>query len=675
MKQSKRSEATERGATRKGLRNRRMGLTAKVMAAPALILALFVIVGVVAVNGFRSVDSQMTDVTETLVPNTAVATDMLSSLYRQRLRLDAYIASRDPQMAKEFSQFGSEFDAAVKRAQGLIENAERQDLVDQLAEQHGRYEKVFETKIEQAATGINEIAAKLGDTASGINAPLQELAKAGTGSNDYLLAYQAQSTLGLFNQLRATTRQYVNNQDPALKQETNQLAEETAKGIERLSTYVLGDHQEELVKQARDGLTEYHETAKGLASRLNAIGTARDNTLDPLGKSMAKAARALQDSTFDDLADVAKGAQGRAQQASLVTSGVLAAAVIGGLLLALLITRGIVRPIKRGQEQITGLLTSMENGDADLSRRLDAGKNDEVGEFIAAVNGFLGALQGVVRGIKQETTSLASASEELTAVTQSTDEGVQRQRSEIDQVATAMNEMAATAQEIARNTAEAAKSAESVSDEGERGRKVVQDTVEAIDGLASEVESAAQKVMALRDEAGNISTVLDVIREVAEQTNLLALNAAIEAARAGEQGRGFAVVAEEVRTLAQRTQESTGEIQSIIERVQNGAEDAATAMDSSRSRAQETVDKAAEAGDSFSSISKGINQMTEMNTQIAGAAEEQTATSESINQSVSQVGSVVEESVNAMDQLKSAGEELAAMSNRLRELVGRFRGE
>ena len=208
---------------------------------------------------------------------------------------------------------------------------------------------------------------------------------------------------------------------------------------------------------------------------------------------------------------------------------------------------------------------------------------------------------------------------------------VLEQKDEVDKVATAMTQMSATVHEVARNATEAAEAAQRADEETSKGKMVVSQAIEAIDLLANEVNEAAQVIHRLEQDSDEIGAVLDVIRGIAEQTNLLALNAAIEAARAGEQGRGFAVVADEVRTLAQRTQQSTQEIQNMIERLQSGAQDAVKAMEQGRSRAQVGVEQAAEAGTSLETIAQAVGTISDMNTQIATAAEEQSVVAEEIN--------------------------------------------
>ncbi len=219
---------------------------------------------------------------------------------------------------------------------------------------------------------------------------------------------------------------------------------------------------------------------------------------------------------------------------------------------------------------------------------------------------------------------------------------VLEQKDEVDKVATAMTEMSATVHEVARNATEAAEAAQRADEETSKGKSVVSQAIEAIDLLANEVNDAAQVIHRLEQDSDEIGAVLDVIRGIAEQTNLLALNAAIEAARAGEQGRGFAVVADEVRTLAQRTQQSTQEIQNMIERLQSGAQDAVKAMEQGRSRAQVGVEQAAEAGTSLETIAQAVGTISDMNTQIATAAEEQSVVAEEINLNIVAISDMID---------------------------------
>jgi methyl-accepting chemotaxis protein len=236
-----------------------------------------------------------------------------------------------------------------------------------------------------------------------------------------------------------------------------------------------------------------------------------------------------------------------------------------------------------------------------------------------------------------------------------------------------MNQMTATVQEVASHAARAAESARQADEEAQDGKRIMQQTLNAMDTLANEVENAAGVIHSLEKESEEIGSVLDVIRGIAEQTNLLALNAAIEAARAGEQGRGFAVVADEVRTLASRTQASTQEIQNMIERLQAGANNAVKAMEAGQTQARKGVEQASLAGASLETITQSVTTISDMNMQIASAAEEQSSVADEINRNIATISQSADNTAHGSQQTAIAGDELARLAAELRELVGHFK--
>ncbi|MGL5371822.1 MAG: methyl-accepting chemotaxis protein, partial [Plesiomonas shigelloides] len=250
--------------------------------------------------------------------------------------------------------------------------------------------------------------------------------------------------------------------------------------------------------------------------------------------------------------------------------------------------------------------------------------------------------------------------------------GMQQQQSEVSQLATAMNEMQSTVQEVSRNTTDAASAAHQASNASDSGSKVVQDAIGSIERVASEIEHSGQVVQQLEQDSASISVVLDVIRNIADQTNLLALNAAIEAARAGEQGRGFAVVADEVRTLAQRTQDSTAEINKIIEVLQSRAAEAGQAMQISRQQMHTSVEQARNAGATIAQINQAVVRISDMNTQIASATEQQNSVTDELNRSIVTIHNASDEVAQGANQTAQACAELSQLAIHLQQVTNRF---
>ena len=309
----------------------------------------------------------------------------------------------------------------------------------------------------------------------------------------------------------------------------------------------------------------------------------------------------------------------------------------------------------------------------DLTRRAEVSADDEIGATADAFNRMLAVFHDLIRQIGGSTAQVATAAEEMSAVSEQTNAAIDDQRGQTEQAATAMNQMSATVQEVARNAGEAASGGDRADSEAAGGKAVVSQVMESIRDLAGEVRRSAEVIHVLEAESENIGTVLDVIRGIAEQTNLLALNAAIEAARAGEQGRGFAVVADEVRTLASRTQSSTEEIQQMIEKLQGGAKEAVSAMAGGQEKASATVERAEAAGQALEAISRAVAEIRDMNTQIASAAEEQNAVTEEVNRNVTQISDLSHQTAEGAQQTARSSEELAQMANDLQGMIGRFR--
>jgi methyl-accepting chemotaxis protein len=355
------------------------------------------------------------------------------------------------------------------------------------------------------------------------------------------------------------------------------------------------------------------------------------------------------------------------------SQAILLVAIVIGVLISILsilfTSKTVVRPIQR----LADRLEDISAGDGDLTMSLDEAGNDELSDVAKRFNLFLAKLRGLMTELKGSVDDIDNRAGGFASITEDLQSNVSRQQQETQTVAAAVNEMAASVREVATNASAASSAADEADRFAKQGQQVVTRSVGAVEGLAGEVARSAEVLGELDEHSQQIESVLDVIKTIAEQTNLLALNAAIEAARAGEQGRGFAVVADEVRTLASRTQESTEEIQSMIEALQSASKQAVDAMKGGDEKAREAVTEVAKANEVLESIAGSIADIVDRNVQIASAAEEQSSVAEEINRNVSSINQVSNETGGHAEHTARGSAELSAMAKNIASLVGQFK--
>ncbi|PAU87939.1 methyl-accepting chemotaxis protein [Pseudomonas sp. WN033] len=457
-----------------------------------------------------------------------------------------------------------------------------------------------------------------------------------------------------------------------LNTQINEMTRQIDADRQRYAALISYPDEQRLFEQFNRGYESYMAAQReavdlALNNRFDLAMQHVDRVLNPQADQVTQALLALERYTVEGVGAAAdESAASYSSARSMVIVAVILAALLT-VLLAWTLTQSIIGPIRQAVQ------VSETVAQGDLTRSIQVQGRDEPARLLRALASMQEQLRDTIVGISNSSTQLASAAEELNAVTEDATRGLQRQDDEVQQAATAVNEMTTAVEEVASNAASTSDLSQQATRITEEGRQQVGNTLTSIGKLTETIGASADEVQDLAARAQSISQVLDVIRAIAEQTNLLALNAAIEAARAGEAGRGFAVVADEVRALAHRTQQSTSEIEEMISSIQQGSERAVEAMGISRTMSGNTQALADAAGQALRSISEAIGQINERNLVIASAAEEQAQVAREVDRNLVNIRDLSTQSAAGAEQTSSSSRELSRLAVELNDLVTRFK--
>ena len=572
----------------------------------------------------------LTDGDETAAQN--VQTNLDAFVVQQKQLIASFKSPENLKLLNEQHEIIKQYQSAlVTMRKAYVESAVSRDEMDQ-------YSKVARDAMDLLKSRVMQSSASEQDR-------FEQLETLTTVREKFLVA-------------RYQVRAYIAAQTTANEQAARQQLNEAIASLTALNTYFVASAPETL-RTLDDALAHYQHALQVYADT--------DKTITDMRKEMTDYGSGIlnrSDALYTIQLERRDNESANANTIQLVSTLLV---LLFGILAAVIITRQITRPLRETLEVVERI------AGGDLSHNLRVTRRDDLGVLQQGIARMGTTLRELIGGIRDGVTQIASAAEELSAVTEQTSAGVNSQKIETDQVATAMHEMTATVQEVARNAEQASRAAAAADGEAREGDKVVNEAIAQIERLASEVARSTEAMNVLQQESDKIGSVMDVIKAVADQTNLLALNAAIEAARAGEAGRGFAVVADEVRGLAQRTQKSTEEIEGLVAGLQNGTQQVSAVMNNSRTLTNSSVALTRKAGVSLENITRTVSNIQSMNQQIAAAAEQQSAVAEEISRSIVNVRDVSEQTAAASDETAAASVELARLGNQLQMMVSHFR--
>jgi methyl-accepting chemotaxis protein len=639
----------------------------KSMIPPAVMTVMLTILLIVITTNLKTVSNNIDDVVYNLAPDTDLAAQIMNKVNEKRLQVKNYIKTSDNSNVEKFKSIADELQQLITTAQKDIKASDRVKLINEIDELNNRYDDAFHNDVVANMSIRNNIVYdNLNKNGKLAEKSLDGILNSAHDNYDIEATFYAGETLKSLLLSRLYVFKYLDTNSI----DDNNLAQKELESTQQwLEELLANTTDNQSLQSAREAATQIEAYKNGFIELVAAItkrNNAINNVLDKNGPIISGKTQALKDSVFKSMIDEGEKAKTNIIKTERFSYIVYVIAAIAGIFISFKLAQGIVKPI----EKMKGVMDKVADG--NLTLRIDINNKDELGQFAANFNQFVAQLEQLIKQIALATEQLSTAAEETSSVTRDSTQNILKQQNETSLVATAINEMTATVREVATNTEQASLAASNGDREVRAGQLVIKQMVESIGRLVTEIEDSSGVIQTLKTGSVNIETVLDVIKSIAEQTNLLALNAAIEAARAGEQGRGFAVVADEVRSLAQKTQESTLEIEQLIATLQSNADDAVSSMDSNKLSVSALAEKTSQATESLNSITSVVSSITEMNAQIATAAEEQSYVVEEVNNNVHNIQIISESNATASQQISSANNEIADLSAKLKIQVMRF---
>ena len=600
-----------------------------------------------------------------LVSNTNLANQLQVDMLKISINVKNFLVTKSDNDIKKYEASIVDMSDVLESAKTHIDNPQRAALISEINTSIDKYKKGFVdvAGLMRKRDDINnKILTPLGASMGKITASI--IQRVGDTEAAYYASYvQEKMYIGrLF-----VVKFLESNSDQDFKAAIENMEDILGEGVEELEDNLEDEDALALLEQFKEAHQQYIDNMHKIHNLINEKNKIIENTLNKVEIVIAENIENVNldiEQEQDALGMELK--ESTAQSINLILILSIAAMAIG-IIAAYTLTISITKPIHRA------VALSNQLSEGNLTIEVGQTSKDETGILLNSIQKTAHNLRNMIATISNASAELASSSEKLAVVTDKTVQGITQQETETELVATAMNELAVTVHDVADSASNAAKAAIEADKEANSGSEVVEQTIVGINTLNQNVNESSEKLSDVEKEVLNISSILDVIRGIAEQTNLLALNAAIEAARAGEYGRGFSVVADEVRSLASRTQESTQEIQSIIEKLQTGTQSTVLVMNQGRDQAEKCVAQASDTNTALQSITHVIGVINDMSLQISNAAKQQSSVAENINENVINVKQIAQENAATSEQTKDASSEIAKLAEQLKALTVKFK--
>lgn len=648
---------------------KRMKLAHQLNIAFGAILALLITLSIFAYVGLSGGFDNFASY-RGLARDTNLAGRIQANLLMVRLNVLKYFSDNNPQVLREYHTRLAKTEEFLTIATKEIENPTRAQKIKESINLLASYKQAFAQVIDLISQRHKVVDAELNPNGLAMRKDFTEFlddAKAKNYQEELYYIAKAQEAL-LLGRLYVS-KFLVTNAEQDYQRALQELESNLPPYIAELANLVQGEHQQTLLAKYQQHKLAYVGALKNVFAIIQKRNDLIDNTLNRLGSQIADKLEDVKLSVKQEQDSLGPQAQYYAESMANIVAVVSLLSILLGGLLSWYLAKVIRRPIGGEPKEIAKITQKVSQGDLTIAFN----NTEQATGIYRSTAQMTSSLRSVISSIANTGNAISGSADQVLTIAAKTTAASEEQRSKTATVATAVNEMSCSIQDVAKLAAESASAAEQAIVKAEQGKTTVDSSINAIESLAGQVEKAVKVIESLAANSHNIGSVVDVIQGISEQTNLLALNAAIEAARAGEHGRGFAVVADEVRGLAQRTSESTSEIQQMISRLQAGASEAVTVMKQSKTAADDTVQNSAATAQSLQSILQQISAINDMIIRLAASVEQQASVAEDINTNIAEISEAATESSTGARNTSTSAEDLTQNAQTLQNLVGQFR--